>query len=170
MIINVKRITRLAILISMALSLHVLESYIPVPFAFPGVKLGLANIITIYGIVFFGLKDTMIIITSRCFLGSLFAGNLAGFFFSITGGVFSGLIMFFLYSKAGQLFSIQIISVIGGITHNVGQLLTASLIVENFRVFYYMPVLVVSGIIMGLFVGIVSASSFAILKTSKILT
>lgn len=154
----------------MALSLHVLESYIPVPLAFPGVKLGLANIITIYGIVFFGWKDTMIIITTRCFLGSLFAGNLGGFFFSISGGLLSGLVMFLLYSKGKDLFSIQIISIIGGVVHNGGQLLAAALILENFRVFYYMPALIISGVIMGLFVGTVSAASFALLRTSKVLT
>jgi len=170
MIISANRITRLGILISMALSLHVLEAYIPVPLAFPGVKLGLANIVTIFGIVFLGLKDTMIIITTRCFLGSVFASNLMGFFFSITGGILSGLIMYYLYTRASNLFSLQVISIIGGVSHNAGQLLAASLILENFRVFYYMPVLIISGVIMGLFIGTVSLASFRVLGGLKIVT
>lgn len=147
-------------LISMALALHVLESYIPLPVPAPGVKLGLANVITLYGIYYLGLKDTLIIIIIRSFLGSLFAGSLGGLVFSLSGGLISGVLMFFLVSKGQNIFSIQAISIAGGVVHNAGQLLAGAIIMENFHIFSYMPLLTVSGVIMGLFVGTISQYSF----------
>lgn len=158
--IKPSKITRTAILISLALSLHILESYIPAPVPIPGVKLGLANIITLYGIYFLGFKDTIIIVILRSFLGSLFAGSLGSLIFSLTGGLLSGALMFILYKYGKDVISIQSISVVGGIAHNAGQLLAAAIIMENFRIFSYMPILTVSGIIMGLFIGTISFYSF----------
>jgi len=168
--INIKKITLLSMLISLALSLHILESYIPPPLPVPGVKLGLANIITLYGIYFLGFKDTMVIITARCFLGSLFAGALGSLLFSLTGGLLSGVIMYTMKSFGDSNFSIAGISITGGIIHNLGQLLIASIILENVKIFYYFPILAISGGVMGLFVGLISVFSFKKIKAAEVVS
>jgi len=137
-----------------------LESFIPAPVPIPGIKLGLANVITLYGIYYLGFKDTMIIILLRSFLGSLFAGSLGSLIFSLSGGILSGALMFILYTYGKNAFSIQSISIVGGVVHNAGQLLAAGIVMENLRILSYMPVLTISGIIMGLFVGTISFYSF----------
>lgn len=141
---------------ALALALHILESFVPLPLPLPGVKLGLANLVTLYGILFLGLKDTLFIVTSRCFLGSIFAGNPASFIFSYSGALLSCLLMFFLYKNFKDQISLPAISVAGGIMHNAGQLLAAGFIVENLKILYYLPILAVSGAIMGLFIGLVA--------------
>lgn len=151
-----KRLVLLALMVSQALILSIVESWIPVPFAIPGVKLGLANIITLIVIIFWGYRDALLVVLVRCILASIFSGGLIMFFFSITGGLLSTLVMAFLYKRMSRLFSILGISIAGAVVHNIGQLLAASVIMKELSVFTYLPVLLVSGIIMGCLVGLCS--------------
>lgn len=152
---NTRKLTSIAMFTSAALVLHVIEGMLPLPFLVPGVKLGLANIVTLMAIMFFDFKDIIMIVVVRCFLGSIFGGSISSFLFSITGGLLSALIMWLLYKVFGRYFSLIGVSTAGAIAHNIGQLLVASLIISDFRVYMYLPVLMVSSVITGLFIGIV---------------
>ena len=151
---NTKKLALLALMVSQALILSIVESWIPVPVAIPGVKLGLANIVTLLAIIFFGTRDALIVVCIRVALSSLFGGGLLIFTFSIAGGILSTITMAFLYKKMYNFFSILGISIVGAIMHNIGQLSMASVVMKDFSVLSYLPVLFISGIIMGCIVGI----------------
>lgn len=149
-----KRLVFLALMVSLALVLSIIESWIPIPPIVPGVKLGLANIITLIVIVFFGFKDASLVVITRCILASFFRGGIIIFLFSIMGGILSAIVMALLYKKLSRVFSIIGISIAGAIAHNAGQLTMASIVMKDSSVFGYLPILLLSGIIMGCFVGL----------------
>lgn len=149
-----KKMVLLGILVSQALILHIVERMIPVPVPVPGIKLGLANAISLMTIVIFGPKEALIVVTMRTFLGSVFGGGVSAFIYSLIGGLISALAMAIMYKSFRNLFSIPAISVVGAIFHNIGQILVASLIVQNAKLFYYLPVLLISAVITGLFIGV----------------
>ncbi|KJS82515.1 MAG: heptaprenyl diphosphate synthase [Peptococcaceae bacterium BICA1-8] len=161
-----RKITLLGLLIAQALALHVIERFVPMPIPIPGVKLGLANIITLFTIIILGFKEAVLVVIVRTFLGSLFAGGPSSFLFSIIGGLFSTVIMSMLYKWFYRFFSIPTISIAGAVAHNIGQIAVASFIVSNLNLFYYLPALIISGVITGLFIGL--AVQFA-LKPLKII-
>lgn len=165
-----KKTVILALMVSQALILSIIETWIPVPVILPGVKLGLANIVTIVAIVFFGLKEAMMILVARTLLSSLFGGGLVIFLFSIVGGIFSTFVMWVMYKYLARVFSLVGISVAGAIMHNVGQLFMASIVLKETAVFGYLPVLLVSGVIMGLFVGLVGTLLVKALRASGIIS
>lgn len=148
-----KKMVLLGILVSQALILHLIERMIPVPVPVPGIKLGLANAISLMAIILFGTKEAILVVAMRTFLGSVFGGGVSSFLYSFIGGTISTLVMAVMYKRAGNLFSLPAISVTGAIFHNIGQILVASLIVQNMRLFYYLPVLMISAVITGLFIG-----------------
>lgn len=149
-----KRLVLLALMVAQAMILSIVETWIPVSAVIPGVKLGLANIITLIVIIYFGLKDALAVVTVRCILTSMFAGGISLLPFSLTGGVLSTLVMYLLYKKFYKNFSLIGISVGGSTMHNTGQILAASVVMRDLSVFGYLPVLMVSGIIMGCFTGL----------------
>jgi len=143
----------LSILISQALVLHVIERAIPVPVPVPGVKLGLANIISLITIILFGYKEAIVVVTIRTLLGSLFGGGLSSFMYSLAGGLLSTSVMALMYLKYKNMFSIPTISTVGAVFHNIGQIGVASIVISNIHLFYYLPVLLVSGVITGIIIG-----------------
>lgn len=143
----------LSILISQALVLHVIERAIPVPVPVPGVKLGLANIISLITIILFGYKEAIVVVTIRTLLGSLFGGGLSSFMYSLAGGLLSTSVMALMYLKYKNIFSIPTISTVGAVFHNIGQIGVASIVISNIHLFYYLPVLLVSGVITGIIIG-----------------
>ena len=157
------RLTLLSMLTAQALALHVLERFIAIPIAVPGVKLGLANIITLLTILLLGWKDALVIVVLRCTLGNIFGGNIISFLFSIGGGLLSTVIMALLWHKFANNVSITGISLTGAVFHNVGQLLVASIVISDLRIFTYLPVLLISAIITGCIIGIISTRSYALL-------
>lgn len=159
---KVRKMTFLGLMIGYSLILYIIESYIPNPMiAFsPGVKLGLTNIITLISLMILGIKDTFIIITVRVILSSIFAGPLSYLLFSIGGAYFS-LVLMYLAKKVKGL-SIVGVSIIGSIGHNIGQLIVASLIVENMLTIGYLPFMLITSLLTGIFVGM--AASYSIRK------
>jgi heptaprenyl diphosphate synthase len=151
---SVRKLPLLALMISQGLILSIVESWIPVPVAIPGVKLGLANIVTLLTIIFFGTREALMVVSIRVLLSSLFGGGLMVFAFSIVGGLLSTLTMAILYKKMYNVFSILGISIAGAIMHNIGQLSMASMLMKDFSVMSYLPILLFSGIIMGFVVGV----------------
>jgi heptaprenyl diphosphate synthase len=161
----------LSLMVAQALILSIIESWLPVNafIPIPGVKLGLANIITLIVITFYGGKDAIIVVIVRCALASFFGGGLIIFLFSITGGILSTLIMVFLYKKVIKYFSLTGISIAGAIVHNIGQIAIACFVMKTLSVLTYLPVLLFSGIIMGCFIGLCSKLLSEALKKTNIL-
>lgn len=151
-----KKMVFLGLMVGYSLILYILEIYIPNPFIvfFPGAKLGLTNIITLVSLLIFGFKETFIIVTVRVILSSIFAGPMSYLLFSI-GGAYLSLIVMFLVNKI-KGFSVIGVSIAGAIAHNIGQLLVASILVENFLMITYLPFMLVTSLVTGLFIGIVS--------------
>jgi heptaprenyl diphosphate synthase len=151
---STRKMVILSLLVSQALVLHVIERMIPVPIPVPGVKLGLANVISLFTIIIFGWKEATLVVFLRTILGSFFGGGISSFLYSFTGGIFSTIIMALLYKYCKNIFSIIAISVVGAVFHNIGQILIASMVVSNARLFIYLPVLLVSSVITGIFIGL----------------
>ena len=148
-----KRITTDAMLTALALVIFVVEAMIPPAVPIPGVKLGLANIITVFAMFTLGPKDTLAILLCRIFLGNLLTGQMVSFLFSLTGGMFCYLIMLLL-RKILTRNQIWVCSVIGAVFHNAGQTVAAMLILRTTAVIVYFPLLAFSGIVAGFFTGL----------------
>jgi heptaprenyl diphosphate synthase len=165
-----KRIVILSLMVAQALVLSLIESWIPLPSPVPGVKLGLANIITVTVIIFYGFKDALSVVLVRCILSSIFGGGFTGFFFSMAGGILSTIVMYVLYSRGSKVFSIIGISIAGAVAHNIGQTIIASFVMKDVAIFMILPVLLISGVVMGFFVGLCSSFLERTLRNSKIFT
>ena len=150
---DTKRLTRGAVLTAAALALFIVELQIPAPVPIPGVKLGLANIVTVYAMFALGPRDTGLILLTRILLGSLFAGQLMSLLYSLMGGILCYLTMLLLRRIVTEK-QIWAASVFGAIAHNVGQITAAILVTKTPQLIVYLPVLMISGVIAGLFTGI----------------
>ena len=149
---HTKDITRLSLFIAIALTIFVLENQIPIPIA--GVKLGLANIVTLYLIHQYSVKEALFVLIVRIFLGSIFAGQMISFAYSLVGGLLSLGVMW-LANKLQKGDNIWFTSVLGGIFHNIGQIIVAIILLGSINVIYYLSILGVCGIITGLFNGLI---------------
>ena len=165
---NTKRIVILGLMVALALVLSIIESWFPVPLPVPGVKLGLANIITITVIIFYDFKDAVSVVFIRCILASIFGGGVTGFLFSISGGILSTVVMYLLYKRGSKLFSTIGISIAGAVLHNIAQIVIASIIMKDTAVYFILPVLLISGLIMGFFVGLCSGFLEKAIRNTKI--
>lgn len=148
-----KKLTRLALLTALALIIFIIELQFPDIIPLPGVKLGLANIITVYAVYKFSAKEVAMIVVSRVFLGSVFGGNISALPYSMSGA-FLCLIGMLLIKKAVPLKFIWLSSILGAILHNTGQMAAAVLMTGTLTVLSYYPFLIVSGCIAGAFTGI----------------
>lgn len=152
---NTKKLTRLALTVSFALILSYIESRIPAFVAIPGVKVGLANIAVIFSLYKLGAKEAASISVVRVLLVSFLFGSPISLIYSLTGAVLSFAVMLLL-KKLTPLGEITI-SVCGGVSHNIGQIAAASFMLETNVVVYYLPVLILSGTVAGIAVGVASA-------------
>lgn len=148
-----KRLTAMALLTAVSLIMFTVEAQIPAPVPIPGVKLGLANIITVYAMFSLGPKDTLLILLARVVLGSMFSSAAITLIYSLCGGLLCYLAMLLL-RKLLTLRQIWVCGVIGAIFHNVGQTLAAICIYRSLGVAVYFPLLVISGVVTGLFTGL----------------
>lgn len=140
---------------SLALILSYVELLIPINFGIPGMKLGLANLLVVILLYKGCPRDTLLLSVIRILLSGLIFGNMFSIFYSLGGGLLSLAVMVFL-KKTGQ-FTVAGISIGGGASHNVGQLLVAMFVVQTYQVGYYLPVLLIAGVITGAVIGILSA-------------
>ena len=139
-------------LISLAFIFSYLEAIIPIPIPIPGVKLGLANLVTIVGLYTVGVKGTVAVSLIRIVLVGCTFGNLFSMVYGLAGGALS-LVLMILFRKANWFSQIGV-SIIGGIGHNIGQLTVAALVTETAGVFYYLPVLLAAGVVAGGVIGL----------------
>lgn len=150
---STRRLTRLSLLTAVALILFVVELQIPALVPIPGVKLGLANIITVYAMFLMGPSDTALILTARILMGSIFSGRLTSLFYSVAGGVLCYLLMLLLRRVIPRR-QIWVCSALGAVAHNTGQMAVAILITQTPALICYFPALLVSGVIAGVFTGL----------------
>lgn len=149
-----QKLTVMALTTAIALVLSFIESQIPAFVAVPGVKMGLANIAIVYALYRLGWKEAALISLIRVVLVSLLFGSAASFLYSLAGAVLS-LLGMALLKKNGKFTEI-VVSVAGGVLHNIGQIAMASIILETDALRYYLPFLLVSGILAGVVIGLIS--------------
>lgn len=151
-----RRIALLGVLTSVALVLSYLEVMLPpISTAVPGIKMGLPNIIIIFVLYKFGLKEAVTVSVIRVFIVALLFGNIMTLAYSVAGAVLS-LALMTIFKKI-NLFSIVGVSIIGGISHNLGQILVAIFLFDTIQIGYYMIILSITGTIAGVVIGIISS-------------
>ena len=150
---SARRITLLALLTAIALTIFMVEAQLPVLVPIQGVKLGLANIITVYAVFVLGPGDALLILTARVFLGAVFSGQMMTLMYSMGGGLLAWLAMVLL-RRALTRRQIWLCSPVAAVFHNIGPLLVAAGVMKTWVVMAYLPYLLLSGIVTGLFTGL----------------
>lgn len=161
-----KRIAIYGMLIALAFILSYIESMIPIPIPIPGVKIGLANLVVLVGLYTMGAKEAFVLSMIRIILVGFTFGNLSTMMFSFAGGILSWVLMTIFFKS--KKFSISGVSIIGGVAHNVGQILTAMWVVDSSALLYYLPFLLVSGAAMGIVIGLVGSILIKRIKNAHI--
>ena len=148
-----KRISLCAVLIALAMALSYTERFIPLQLVvpLPGIKLGLANIVTLVALYLFKTKYAYMILLPRCVLGAVFGGGITGLLFSLCGGVLALAIMAF--AKKLPLFSIYGVSILGAAAHNIGQILASMALMNSVYIGAYLPYLLIVAVFTGLITG-----------------
>ncbi len=150
---NTKKLTQLALLSAVSLIIFIIELQIPNLVPIPGVKLGLANIVTVYAVYRYKPSEVCLIVFVRISLGSMFGGTAMSFLYSL-GGAVCCLCGMLLLKKVIPLSYLWMSSPCGAVFHNIGQIIVAMLIMRTSAVIVYLPTLMVTGIIAGLFTGV----------------
>ena len=149
--LKTKRLALSAIFAALAMIFSYIEALLPLPVPIPGIKLGLANLIIVIAIYRLGFKYAFIINCIRIFAAGLLFTGVFGVIYSFAGGILSITVMYLLYKT--NVFSIIGVSMAGGVAHNLGQLITACIIMSNIKLMSYFAVLLFSGMISGILIG-----------------
>ena len=157
-----RRIAVDAMMIALAMIFSYIETLIPVNFGIPGIKLGLANLVIMVGLFLMKPGEVLIISTARILLVGFMFGNGASILYSLAGGLLSFVVMYLLV-RLSRL-SILGISIAGGVSHNIGQLIVAALVVQNLKMAYYLPVLITAGAVTGVLIGLLASRIVTILR------
>lgn len=165
-----KRTAKLGFLLALALILSYVESLIPFTFGIPGIKLGLPNLIVLLLLYsgktsMTGARDALLVNCLRIVLSGFLFGSLFAILYAMAGAVFSFTAM--VIAKRCRCFSMAGVSVLGGVFHNVGQTVVAILVVETYAVLYYLPVLIVAGVVTGAVLGILGMELLPYLKRAE---
>ena len=147
-----RRVALYGMLTALAFILSYVESLVPVTLGIPGVKLGLANLVVLIALYTLDLKGAFVISVVRIILSGLTFGGLFSMLYSLAGGLLSFAVMAILSRK--KLLGTVGVSVCGGVAHNIGQLLVAMAVLETESVWYYFPVLLISGSVAGVLIGL----------------
>ena len=163
-----KRMVQGAVLVSLALALSYIERFIPLQLLvpLPGVKLGLANVVTLIALYRLGGKSVFGVLLLRCVLGAVFGGGFTGLLFSLTGGLLSMSVM--ALSKKCPLLSVYGVSILGAAAHNIGQILAAMVLMRSVYIGMYLPYLLGVALFTGFATGAACAGVLLILKTVNI--
>lgn len=161
-----KKIANMAMLVVLAMIFSYVESLIPINFGAPGMKLGIANLVTVTGIYFLALPEILLVVVMRVLLIGFMFGNGMSIIYSLAGGILSVLVMTLL--KRAKGFSEVGVSIAGGIAHNIGQLIVAAIVVENMKLVYYLPALLIAGTITGCLIGMLGKKMLPVVKTEAV--
>ena len=158
------RITRLALLTAIALTIFLVEAQLPALTAIPGIKLGLANIVTVYAVFDLGPGDALLVLSGRVFLGAVFSGQMMTLIYSAAGGVLSWCVLCLLRKPLTRE-QIWLASPVAAVFHNLGQLLAAAAVMRTWAVMAYLPYLIIAAVLAGLFTGAAAQALIKRLKT-----
>lgn len=147
------QITKAALLIAAALIVYIIESQIPPLAPVPGIKLGLSNIFTLFALYTLGPGEAVCVLLVRVVLGGLLTAQPVAIIYSLSGGIPSFLLVLLCYKRCPQS-KIWVLSAASAVIHNTGQIAAAILITSTKELIVYLPVLVISGIITGVFTGL----------------
>ena len=146
-----KKLANMAMLVALAMIFSYVESLIPINFGVPGMKLGVANLVTVTGLYFLEIPEVLAVSVLRVLLTGFLFGNGMSIIYSLAGAVVSLLAT-------------------GGVFHNIGQILVAMAVVENLKLIYYLPVLLVAGTVTGFVIGIVAGKILPVVKKEAVRT
>jgi len=162
-----KRLTTLAVMLSISIVLSIVESALLVvlPIPIPGVKLGLANVVTLIIMYIYGDRDALMILVLRIILVGLLRGNIFSttFFLSLSGGMVAYIMMWIM--KNVKVFSIIGVSIMGAFGHSVGQIAMAIFLIERTELIYYFPYILVLSVMTGVVTGYIGKETLRIVKT-----
>ncbi|MEG1945578.1 MAG: Gx transporter family protein [Lachnospiraceae bacterium] len=147
-----KKTAYMGMLVALAFVFSYIEFVLPIHVGIPGIKIGLANLVVLVALYTIGTGQACMLSLVRIVLVGFTFGNLAGMLYSLGGGMLSLVVM--LLGKKTKLFSITGVSVLGAVSHNIGQIMVAILVVETKSLLYYLPVLFISGVFTGILIGI----------------
>lgn len=164
-----KKLALNSMLISLALVLSYMERFIPLNLIIPvpGIKLGLANIVTMFALFFLGIPSAVTVTVLRCLLASFLFGGMSSLLYSLAGAFLALIVMIVLKTGYNKMFSLLGISIGGAAAHNTGQILMASLMMRNAAIFAYLPVLLLTGLATGLLTAIIAVNLFAIFEKTN---
>ena len=161
-----KKVSYCAMMTALAMIFSYVESMVPINFGIPGVKLGIANLVSVIGLYFLRPREVLMIVVMRILLTGFLFGNGMSILYSLAGGLLSFAVMVMITKVRG--FSIIGTSIAGGISHNIGQILVAACVVENLKMMYYLPVLLIAGTITGMLIGIVGSRILNIIRNHAV--
>lgn len=150
-----KRISTYGLLVALAFIFSYIEALIPINLGVPGIKLGLANVVVMIALYKLGAKEAFSLALVRVVLVGFTFGNLMMMMYSLAGSILSCIFMILI--KKSKQFSMIGVSISGGVMHNVGQILMAIIVLDTVQLYYYLPVLIISGIVTGILIGILGA-------------
>ena len=151
--VGTKKITRLALLTAIALTIFLVEAQIPALVPIPGIKLGLANIVTVFTVYALGSKDGCLVLAARIFLGAVFAGNFSTILYSAAGGALAILVTIGL-RKILTKHQLWVAGALGAVAHSIGQMAMAVLVTGTPGLLLYLPVMIGVSILTGCFTGL----------------
>ena len=160
-----RNVAFLGVFLALALILSYVETLIPIHFGVPGMKLGLANLVIVIILFCIGPKEAYLVSAIRVVLAGFLFGNLASILYGLAGAMLSLTVMLLL--KRMTSLKPVTVSAFGGVTHNIGQLIVAALAVSTYNIFYYLPVLLIAGLITGVIIGIIAQE--LILRLRKVI-
>ena len=164
-----KKLANMAMLVALAMIFSYVESLIPINFGVPGMKLGVANLVTVTGLYFLEIPEVLAVSVLRVLLTGFLFGNGMSIIYSLAGAVVSLLAMV-LVKKMDGISIVVGVSITGGVFHNIGQILVAMAVVENLKLIYYLPVLLVAGTVTGFVIGIVAGKILPVVKKEAVRT
>lgn len=147
-----KKTVILGFFMAIAMICSYIEVLIPLPIPIPGIKLGLANLVVLLLLYNYSVKEAVLVNFTRIILSGFLFSNMSMILYSLTGGILS--MLFMLFCKKMNCFSAKGVSVAGGVSHNIGQLMLAFIIVKTREIFLYTPFLIIAGVLTGYVIGI----------------
>lgn len=162
-----KKLALMALLTALALIIFMIEAQIPAPVPIPGVKLGLANVITLAAMLILGKKEAGAVLAVRIIMGAVFAGSPSAILYSGAGGALAYAVMCLLVGRVAEK-RLWAVSALAAVGHNMGQLAACVLVVKTPGVFLYAPALIISGVITGLFTGLAAMYLIKALRKMKL--
>ena len=161
---KIKFIAIYGLFAALAIVVSYIERLIPMPIPLPGIKIGLANIVVLMGLMLFGARTAFSLSIIRIVAVGFLFGSVFSIIYSLAGGLFA--LLFMIFGKRAKIFGIVGISVLGGVFHNIGQIIVAIIILQTPSLMFYLPVLIIAGCVTGFLIGLVAGHSVLRLRTT----